>query len=78
VRGKGGDSHREEAHAQDRRRRGLGLTAALGAGASAHGAAFTVNDRGDAGDGTCDTTPSDCTLRDALAAAAANDNEPRV
>ncbi len=51
---------------------GLGVTAALGASASAHGADFTVGVGGDAGDGTCDT--SDCTLREALAAAAANDN----
>ncbi len=48
---------------------GLGLTAALGASATAQGVDFTVNDRGDAGDGSCDSTPGDCTLRDALAAA---------
>jgi CSLREA domain-containing protein len=50
---------------------GLGVTAALGASATAEAANFTVNSTADPGDGTCDGT---CTLRDALDDAAANNN----
>jgi CSLREA domain-containing protein len=50
---------------------GLGVTAALGASATAEAANFTVNSTADPGDGTCDGT---CTLRDALDDAAANSN----
>jgi hypothetical protein len=54
---------------------GLGITAALGAGGTAHAADFLVNQGGDAGDLTCDGT---CTLRDALDDAAANNNPATV
>lgn len=57
---------------------GLGVTAALGAGTTAHAADFAVNAGDDAGDGTCDPAPGGCTLRDALDDAAANDNSPTV
>jgi len=54
---------------------GLGITAALGTGGTAHAADFIVNQGGDAGDLTCDGT---CTLRDALDDAAANSNPATV
>jgi hypothetical protein len=57
---------------------GLGVTAALGASGTAHAANFTVNAGGDAGDGTCDTTPGGCTLRDAVDDSSGNNNAPTV
>jgi hypothetical protein len=69
-------------HVRTRRRMiagaGLGVTAALGAGSTAHAANFTVNSTAEPGDGTCDPSPGQCTLRDALDDAAANNNAPTV
>jgi predicted outer membrane repeat protein len=53
---------------------GLGVAAALGAAGTAQAANFTVNSTAEPGDGTCDPSPGECTLRDALDDAAANNN----
>ncbi len=44
----------------------LALLLLAPASASAGGATWNVNDAGDPGDGTCEPSPNDCTLRDAI------------